>query len=311
MQIFSTIFPVFAVVILGWLARRRGGMPQEFLDHGNRLVYHVAIPALIFSSVAKADFGTRFNGVVLGVTLLSAALVYLTSWFVARAMRLESGRTGSFVQCSAHGNIGYIGLPISYYFLGDTGVSIAAIIGGFLMILQNVFSVFALQAYSEVVKNHGGRWLGVLEKLVKNPVIVSAMLGVLVSLADLNLPLILQRFLDILSGLAPPMSLLLIGASLSLQVIRGVSVSVGVAVGLKLIVLPAVGMFIFRYLGVPVEQYLPSLILLATPSATVAYVMSKEMDGDPGFAGAVISLSTLASLVTYIIWLSVFGKALQ
>lgn len=306
MELISTILPVFGVVILGWLSFKKGYMPQEFVNPANRLVYHVAIPVMIFGAVSKADFSSQFNVLVLVVTLFSATLVYLGSWLSAHLSRMAAHRTGSFIQCSAHGNLGYIGLPISYYFLGDSGLSTAALIAGFLMILQNVFSVFALQAYSEKPQPLEKRRLVLLKGLAKNPVIISAMAGIIVSMTGTPLPLIMHRFLDILSGLAPPMALLLIGATLSFKTMRGLSVPVVIATGLKLVILPAVGIFIFLGLGVAEAEYLPSLILLATPSATVAYVMSKEMHGDPEFAGAVISLSTLASLGTYLCWLAIF-----
>ena len=65
MQVFSTIIPIFAVVILGLIARKKGFMPPAFLEPANRLVYFLAIPAMIFRSVTKASFATEFNVTVL------------------------------------------------------------------------------------------------------------------------------------------------------------------------------------------------------------------------------------------------------
>jgi hypothetical protein len=58
-------------------------------------------------------------------------------------------------------------------------------------------------------------------------------------------------------------------------------------------------------------DYLPGLILLATPTATVAYVMAKEMQGDTAFAVATISASTLLSAVTFTFWLSLVASHLK
>jgi hypothetical protein len=52
-------------------------------------------------------------------------------------------------------------------------------------------------------------------------------------------------------------------------------------------------------------QYLPALILLASPTATVTYVMAKEIDGDPDFAVAAISVITLLSGLSYLFWLTI------
>jgi len=307
MQVLSTILPIFAVVILGWFARRRGFMPPEFLGPANQLVYYLAIPALIFRSISKASFDTQFNITVLLITLSSAVLAYFSAWLIGHSTRWPKGRIGTFIQCSAHGNHGYIGLPVAFYFLGESGLAKAGILAGFLMILQNVLSVLALQASTVEDLAPPQKMRRMAGKLVRNPIIISALAGVAASAFQVVLPTPLQRFMDILSGLAPPMSLLLIGASISLAVMRKNLFSVLGSVAIKIIALPLVGLGFFLLFGLKSADFLPGLILLATPTATVAYVMAREMNGDDQFAVAAISTSTLTSALTYFIWLLVVG----
>lgn len=282
-------------------------MPQEFLGPANRLVYYLAIPAMIFRAVSRASFRTEFNAAVLLITLSAVVLVYLAAWITARVTRWPSRRIGTFVQCAGHGNQGYIGLPIAFYFIGESGFARASIIAGFMMILQNILSVLALQAYA--VSNDGSdNRLGlVVEKLIWNPVIVSALAGVAVSLLELTPHPVVNRFLEVLGDLAPPMSLLLIGASLSLKAVQKHLLPVLGAVTFKIILLPSVGLALFMLFNVNAADYLPSMILLAAPTATVAYVMSREMDGDDIFASAAVSASTIFSALTYLVWLSLVG----
>jgi len=307
MQVLSTILPIFAVVILGWFARRRGFMPPEFLGPANQLVYYLAIPALIFRSISKASFHTQFSMAVLLITLSSAVLAYFSAWLIGHSTRWPKGRIGTFIQCSAHGNHGYIGLPVAFYFLGESGLAKAGILAGFLMILQNVLSVLALQASTVEDLAPPQKMRRMAGKLVRNPIIISALAGVAASAFQVVLPAPLQRFMDILSGLAPPMSLLLIGASISLAVMRKNLFSVLGSVAIKIIALPLVGLGFFLLFGLKSADFLPGLILLATPTATVAYVMAREMNGDDQFAVAAISTSTLTSALTYFIWLLVVG----
>ncbi|MFZ7127917.1 MAG: AEC family transporter [Desulfobacterales bacterium] len=308
MQVLSTIIPIFAVVVLGLIARKRGFLPDAFLGPANRLVYYLAIPALIFRAVSRASFRTEFNPTVLLVTLSSAVLAYLGAWLIGRHSRWEPGRIGTFIQCSGHGNHGYIALPIALYFMGESGLARASILAGFLMILQNVLSVLALQTYAVAGENSGRRFRLIGEKLIRNPVIVSALAGVIASLARMPIPSPVLRFLDILSGLAPPMSLLLIGASLSFAVMRRNLLPVLGSVFIKIIAMPAVGLLVFISLRISASDYLPGLILLATPTATVAYVMSREMRGDGEFAVSAISTSTVCSAFTYLVWLALVGS---
>jgi predicted permease len=306
MNIISTIIPIFAVIILGWFARWKGFMPPDFLAPANRLVYYLAIPAMIFHSISKASLKTQFDSTVLTVTLLAVIAVFAFAWGVGLTRRVERKQLGTFMQCSFHGNLGYVGLAVAYYYLGSEGLVRASIIAGFIMILQNFLAVVALQLHAENMELKKNIREVVL-RILGNPVIVSALAGILYSVAGLPLPLILDRSLAILSGLALPMALLIIGASLSfevmqLQLLRVLSTSV-----MKLILLPGLGLIFYRSCGLALQDYLPGLILLASPSATLTYVMAKEMNGDTDFAVAAISISTMLSAITFTIWLTLAG----
>jgi hypothetical protein len=303
MEVIVTIIPIFAIIILGWVARKRGFIPSEFLEPANRIVYYLSLPALIFNSIAKTKFHEQFDAVVLGLTLLAAAAIYLTADITARILRMNPARIGAFVQSTGHGNQGYIGLPIALYYLGEAGLAKAGIICGFLMVLQNLLSVVALQMHDASAQKMPG-FKALFGKLLGNPVIIGAMAGIAVSALAIPMPKVILRFLDILGGLAPPTALLLIGASLSLQLIRTYQRPALGAVFLKLLLLPAIGLLLFRLFHLQADDYLPAMILLCSPTATVTYVMAREMHGDADFAVAAISASTLFSSITFILWLA-------
>ena len=129
------------------------------------------------------------------------------------------------------------------------------------------------------------------------------MAGMTISLTELDLPVILDRSLKILSGMALPLALLVIGTSISFaQMRQQLRVTTLISV-LKLMLLPALGLAFFRLLDLGSIEYLPALILLASPTATVSYVMASEMAGDADLATAAISITTLVSAVTFVFWL--------
>jgi len=304
MEVIITIIPIFAIIILGWGARKRGFITPEFLGPANKLLYYFSIPAMIFSSIAKSSFHDQFDGKVLSLTLLAAGGIYTTAYIFTRLVKMEPSRAGAFMQSSGHGNLGYIGLPIAFYYLGDSGLAKAGIIAGFLMILQNLLSVVALQLHDSPGK-HLAAFKPLVIKLMGNPVIIGAMAGIVVSALEIPIPRVIGRSLDILGGMAPPMALLLIGASISMKLmLKYLRPTMGALI-LKLLLLPAVGVLLFNLLHLGAEDYLPALILLCSPTATVAYIMAREMHGDADFAVATISASTLFSSITYTLWLAV------
>lgn len=304
MDAFATIIPIFLLIGLGWFACQKGFVPAEFQAPANRLTYYFAIPALVFRATSRASLREDFHGGVLLATLSAAALVYGLAWLYCRVRRTPPERAGGMIQSAAHGNLGYIGLPFAFYFLGDAGLVKAGILSGFLMILQNLLSVSALQTFSSA--RQSGSTLGnILPKLLSNPVIVSSLAGILVSALGVPLPQVVQRSIDMLGGLAPPMALLLIGASISFKSMVKHLRTVAVSVFTKLFLLPAVGLLLYRLFGLPEVDFLPGLILLCCPTATIAYVMAREMHGDTDFVIAAISSSTLFSALSFLFWMTI------
>jgi predicted permease len=305
MDIFTTIIPIFAVILLGWISRKKGFIQADFIGPANSLVFYIAIPAMIFRAISRASLTAHFSAGILIITLSVAIIGFILAWLFGYACRLKQGQLGSYVQTSSHGNLGYIGLAVVFYYLGEDGLVKASILTGFLMIVQNLLSVMSLTFNAK--SDSAGNGQTVLRNLAGNPVILSAMAGIFCSSLKVPIPLIAQRSLDILSGLALPMALLIIGASISFQEIRHKLKWVLSSSITKLLLMPGLGYLAFRALGFPPGEYLPGLILLASPSATISYVMAKEMKGDPDFAVIAISFSTLLSALTFTFWLNVAG----
>ena len=299
MNILLSITPIFVVILLGLLARRWGFLPDTFGDPANRLVYYLAIPAMIFRAIAKTSFYTAFNGKVLVITLLCTLAGYIVARLAAALAGVAPEKRGAFTQASFHGNLGYIGLAVALFYLGHTGFVQAGILAGFIMILQNFLAVVVLQPISVKVA-----WPLIAYRLIANPVILSALGGILFSLSGITFPLILDRTLAVIGNMALPLALLLIGSSLSLERIRSRITCVLQTVAIKLMVMPAIGFLLYGLAEIPTQQYLPGLILLASPTATLAYIMARQMDGDTDMAVAAISASTLVSAGSYWFWLS-------
>ncbi len=307
MKILSTILPIFFVILLGWSFHQRGFIPQEFLGPSNRLVYYLAIPAMIFRSIARATLTTQFDIRVVLTSMMAVLVVFGLAWFAAGFIRVvRTGQRGTFVQSTFHGNIGYIALAIAFYALGNEGLARTSIIAGFVMILQNLLAIFILQYYSDNAAIKGKASL-VFIKILGNPIILASVAGILVSLWGIPIPKVMDQTIEIIGGLALPLALLIIGASLSFDMVRLRIGSVLSASIVKLIVLPGLGFIGFRFLGLSAQDYLPGLLLLATPTATITVVMAHEIDGDMDFAAATVSVSTLLSAITFSLWLKLSG----
>ncbi len=144
MDIFTTIIPIFAVILLGWISRKKGFIQADFIGPANSLVFYIAIPAMIFRAISRASLTAHFSAGILVITLSVAIIGFILAWLFGYACRLKQGQLGSYVQTSFHGNLGYIGLAVVFYYLGEDGLVKASILTGFLMIVQNLLSVMSL-----------------------------------------------------------------------------------------------------------------------------------------------------------------------
>jgi malate permease and related proteins len=305
MEILNTIIPIFVIIFIGWFARYMHFIPQNFLAPANRIVFYLAIPAMIFKAVSGASFSHSFDFTVLAVAMLSATLGYLFAYISGTILKLKKGSLGSFIQSSSHCNIGYIAFAVAYYYLGNEGLAKTGLFAGLIMIQQNFYSVIVLAIWSDRKTDEKSVRANIVTQVMLNPIIISAGFGIVFSVAEISLPLFISRSLDILGGMGLPTALLIIGASLSLGQIRIKFPVVIISTVIKLIFLPAIAMGLFMVWDVPAAQRLPILIILAAPTATVTYVMAGEMGGDTDLAAAGISLCTILSLFSYLFWLHV------
>jgi hypothetical protein len=292
METLNTIIPIFAVILLGLLAKKRGFIPPSFVSPANRLTYYLAIPALIFRAIAKSDFHTKFDSWLLMGTLLPLLIVYGVFWIVFLVLGVASKSRGTLIESTIHGNIGYIALAT------------AGILAGFVMLTHNSLAVIVLQLHSgNQGTGHGMKQI--LTKIIGNPIILTAIVSILFSLAQLQIPVIIDRTLAVIGNLALPLALLLIGASLSFRIQTRQLFLVLMVSFAKLIVLPALGLWFYVAFHLQPEMYLPGLILLSAPVATVSYILATEMNGDPKMAVSIISISTALSALSITFWLAI------
>jgi predicted permease len=306
LNIVTTIIPIFVIILFGWLARIYSFIRADFIAPANRLVFYFSLPAMIFRSVSKVPLNGQFDGWAIALALLSIGLVFCLAWTWVSIVRIPRSQRGTLIQNSFHGNLSYIGLAVSFYYMGREGFVRASILAGFMMILQNVLAVIALQVHAEKNLSSANRRTAVF-KIAGNPIILSVLAGILVSATAVSVPVVVGRCLDILSDLALPMALLIIGASLSFDMVRSRPGAVIFTAMLKLVILPGIGYMLYRFYALPPESSLPGVILLASPTATTNYVMAREMGGDSDLAVANISLNTLLSALTFTLWLRIAG----
>lgn len=308
MQLFietiTIVFPIFLVIGLGTLLKQFRLFDEAFLQQTNRLVYVVFLPLLLFYKIGKADFSSFFNGSLVVGSILVIAIGFSLSYFYTGKRRYAAAIRGSFCQGSFRGNLAYIGLAICLNAYGEEGLTKAGILMGFLVPALNLLAILAL-----LLPHHGRdeeKTPNLIVQTILNPLIIASFLGIIWSFWSLPIPLIIDRSLNITTGLALPLALLAIGGGFSLERLKGDLKLAGLASTIKLVLLPLLALVLLVPLGVAGSDLGIGILMAGTPAATATYIMAQQMKGDADLAGSIVMLSTLASAFSYTILLLLF-----
>ena len=298
LDIINIVLPVFSVIALGWLLRRWGLIDAAFLKQTNRLVYYVCLPLLLFYKIGTADFFANFNGRLIVGSIAAVAITFVASYYYTVLRGYPDKARGVFSQASFRGNIAYIGLAITLNAYGETGLTKAGILMGFLVPFLNLFAILALLWPHRGDGEQRGAIFWV-RQVALNPLIIASFLGIIWSFLDLPIPLVFERSLNIATGMTLPLALLAIGGGFSLERLRGDLFKAALASAIKTIWMPILAAILLISMGVKGMDLGIGVLIAGTPAATANYIMAEQLKGDAELAGTIVMLSTLLSAATY------------
>jgi hypothetical protein len=295
MQALATaVFPVFLLILLGYLLRRRGWLADGFWEPAERLCYFVLLPALLLSSLARADFGALPAAAMAAAVVLAILAMTVLLLAVQLIGRGDGPAFTAVLQTAIRPNT-YIGLSIPFALYGEAGLTVAALIVAAVVPTVNLISVAALVRY-------GGHYAGQSPSLARavllNPLILACLAGLLLNLSGLSLPPVADETLAILARAALPLALLAVGAGLDLATAKASGGRVAVAVVLKLAGLPLLTAVFCWLLDVGGVAWSVAMIFNALPAATSAYILARQMGGAPGLVANILTVQALAAAVT-------------
>ena len=297
-DIFLIVLPVFLVIGLGFMLRGTGLVDGPFLSRLNRLVYYVPLPVMFFYKIAQSDFSASFNPRLLLSTIAAVVAVCVLSYLYAGLRNYDSKVHGAFSQSCCRGNLVYVALPIIYSAYGEEGFAVAGIMIGFMTPLVNFFSILVL-LLPQQRSDHELRASFWVHQIALNPLIIASFLGIAWSVFDLPIPLVLAETFEIISGMAMPLALMVIGASFSFKELRGDMTVTALASSVKLIVLPSLAGALLILFGVRGVELGVGILLTGAPAASAGYILAQQLKSDGELTSSIIMVSTLASVFSY------------
>jgi len=293
------LLPDFLLIVLGFVLCRHTALNRGVWDAVERLVYYLLFPVLLFNSILKSPLqpGQTLSlaAASVGTVACGIALVFaIGRWPGVNARLHASGAQTAFRFNS------FIALALAERLGGPTGLAWMALCIALCVPLCNVAAVWPLA-------RHGGHSYG--RELLRNPLILSTVAGLIANLAGLRFPEAMATTLQRIGLAALPLGLMGAGASLRWG---GLRAAPGLATSFMMIrhaILPAVAIGLTAALALPPGQRTIVVLFAALPTASSAYVLASRMGGDGAFVAGLVTLSTLLGMLSVPLWLALAGVA--
>ena len=300
--------PVFAIIVMGYLCGRFRLLGEGAATAVNGFTYYAAMPALFLGAITSAGFSLADKLPYIAVLVGAQLAVFGISMLCATVLFPGSLGAHSLHALSATlTNSGYIGIPMMALAYGEPGVLlaiIATLVNG--VIFLTIGSIL-LELDKAEHNNAAGIALVTLTGVLKSPLVLGALAGVILSAFDLDLPGPARSVVDMLGVTAGPCALFAIGLFLVGQRITTGAAEVAWVTFVKLLLLPLVTWVIVLFLiPLPPMETAAAVLMAAMPTGSLVFVLSERHGVFAARSVAIVLVTTVLSCVTVSGLLTVF-----
>ncbi|MGH1460504.1 MAG: AEC family transporter [Neptuniibacter sp.] len=292
-EIISALWPVFALILLGYIARRVDFPGESFWVQAEKATYFVLFPVLLVYKLSMADMSSVELDII-GIAVVSLVAFGSVAAFLFKPL-ISGSATGftSVYQGSVRFNT-YVGLAASAALFGSQGVAIAAVIMAIMIPLLNLCCVLVFAIFT----HKAGGAVNAILVIVKNPLIIGSLVGLILNQTGVGLPSLVEPVAELLSRMALPLGLLAVGAGLSFKVLRDSGKELIGSSVIKLLLMPLASVGIAHVLNLDVLSAQLILLYAALPTATSAYILARQLGGNAPMMAAIITGQTLLSMLS-------------
>lgn len=315
----NAVLPIVLMIALGYFFKRIGLLNQGFLDVGNKLTFRVLIPALLYyniygiGSLGEINFGFVLYG------LAAVVVIFLVSTLITCLFTKDQGKRGALIQATFRSNYAIIGLPLASSLFGDKGAAAAGVMSAFCVPLFNILAVVTLTIFNNGSQKKKIDVKKILIGIVKNPLIIATVLGLLTlavrelfvlwgaqfRLRDIEF---LYKTLENLKSICTPFALIVLGGKFEFSAVKRQLRYIVFGTLMRTVAVPVLGLAVAYFFipGLSGEHFATYVAVFGTPVAVASAIMAKEMGADDELAGQLVVWTSLVSTVTIFIYVAIF-----
>lgn len=298
-DVLSLTIPFFGIIALGAFSRAIGFFDADMGLKLARFAFYFILPPFLVLSIIAAPVEDLFNiGFLLRYELATIVMLVVTGIASAYLFGFKGITRGLYGLNAAYPNVGYIGVPLCLMAFGPEAILPLAIILSIDTITLLVCTALFVRTDEEGALASSLAHTG--KQLVKNPLILSAMVGIAWSYSALPVPDIADRFMSMLAGAAAPSALFALGITLYGSDLKQARLEIGLLSLLKLVIHPILVAVLF--IGLPGMDKIwvqTAILAAALPIAANVFAMSHYYQAySEKTAGAILLSTVIASITT-------------
>ncbi len=276
-QVFAIVFPIFGIVALGYLYARRH---EPDMASANRLNLEIFTPALIFSVLSGEGFELARYAELAFAAILVVLGSGLLAWPFARLFGFHSK---TFLPPMMFNNSGNMGLPLALFAFGEAALPAA-------MVLFLVENTLHFTVGNAMLTGHVNPL-----KLIRMPMLLATLAGLLVAMLDIQVPGPVDEAIDLLGQVAIPLMLFALGVRMTAVDLSDWRIGLAGALLCPLTGL-AMAWAVVAFIDLPEMQLAQLLVFAALPPAVLNFMLAERYSVEPPKVAAVVLLGNLASL---------------
>ena len=295
---FNVIAPVFFLMVLGYLMVNYTSLADRKLTkQANAIVFKIFLPCMLFYNVYQSDIGAEIHSrIKLCIWAAGGLLILfvLLCLIVPKVVKQEN-QQGVVIQGIFRSNYVIFGVAVVQNMYGVKSTTTAAILSAILVPMYNFLAVVALSIFGEKRETD---WKKIILDIVKNPLIISSVLGIIFSLLGIRLPTAVDTTVQDLAKLSTPIAFMILGGDLDFSKVKGNLKVASVVLTIKLVILPLIMIPMIVMMGYRDADLLSGLLAYQTPVAVSSYIMAQQAGADGQLAGQLVVFSSVLSIFT-------------
>lgn len=294
--IFESILPIFLLVVLG-VVLKRAPIVDRSVWHGLEEVgYYVLIPAIVFLTLLRADFGGFEITEVAAGCLLTVAISFIAliaAWPIFKSRGVTEAEFTTVIQTTTRWN-GFIALAITDRLFGANGLALTALIMAIVLIPINLGNVSIMGWFL----NSEQSFLSFLRRVLTNPMIVACLASLLMRHFEITLYAPVEKAVELVANASLGMGLILVGAGLRIRDTLRPRFLALLFTMVKLLVYPLVLATACMLFGLHGENLVILALCGGVPTAMNGYLLARQLGGDAPLYATITTLQTAGSFLT-------------